>query len=113
MTIKEVSEKHDISACTLRFYEKIGLIPYAQRTKEGHRYYSEEESEWILFAVSLKNIGISTDILVEHTGLFQLEKGSKEIKRQILKEQDKLLQQKIEEIEKMSLNLKEKISSLK
>ncbi|WP_294662090.1 MerR family DNA-binding transcriptional regulator [uncultured Fusobacterium sp.] len=113
MTIKEVSERNDISACTLRFYEKIGLIPYAQRTKEGHRNYSEEECEWILLAVSLKNIGISTDILVEHTGLFQLEKGSREIKRQILEEQDKLLQEKIAEIKKMSLNLKEKISSLK
>ena len=37
MTIAEVSEKYQISADTLRYYEKEGLIPYISRTEGGVR----------------------------------------------------------------------------
>lgn len=42
MTITEVSKKYDISQDTLRYYERIGLIPAVKRTKGGMRDYSEE-----------------------------------------------------------------------
>ena len=37
MTIAEVSRKYDISADTLRYYERIGLIPTVHRTAGGIR----------------------------------------------------------------------------
>lgn len=39
MTISEVSKKYDITADTLRYYERIGLIPPVPRTKSGLRVY--------------------------------------------------------------------------
>lgn len=39
MTIAEVSRKYDISADTLRYYERIGLIPPVPRTRGGLRDY--------------------------------------------------------------------------
>ena len=42
MTIKEVSEKYDISPDTLRYYERIGLIPKVPRNKSGIRDYDKE-----------------------------------------------------------------------
>ena len=39
MTIKEVSEKYDISQDTLRYYERIGMIPPVTRTSSGIRDY--------------------------------------------------------------------------
>lgn len=39
LTIKEVSETYDISADTLRYYERIGMIPEVTRTAGGIRDY--------------------------------------------------------------------------
>ena len=41
MTIKEVSEKYDISSDTLRYYERIGMIPEVTRTASGIRDYQK------------------------------------------------------------------------
>ena len=43
MTISEVSKKYDISSDTLRYYERIGLIPYLTRNKSGIRDLNEED----------------------------------------------------------------------
>ena len=37
MTIKEVSQKYNISSDTLRYYERVGMIPPVTRTAEGIR----------------------------------------------------------------------------
>ena len=47
MTIKEVSEKFDITADTLRYYERVGLIPPVARNASGNRDY-QESTAWIL-----------------------------------------------------------------
>ena len=39
MTIKEVAEKYDISADTLRYYERVGMIPKVPRRPNGIRDY--------------------------------------------------------------------------
>jgi len=41
MTIAQVSKKFDISQDTLRYYERIGLIPTVNRTASGNRDYNE------------------------------------------------------------------------
>lgn len=46
MTIKEVSETYDISADTLRYYERIGMIPEVTRTAGGIRDYQESDLGW-------------------------------------------------------------------
>lgn len=49
MTIKEVSEKYDISQDTLRYYERIGMIPPVTRTSSGIRDYQESVGLSTLF----------------------------------------------------------------
>jgi len=46
MTINEVSKKFDLSQDTLRYYERIGLIPSVNRNKGGIRDYTEEDCRW-------------------------------------------------------------------
>ena len=46
MTIAEVSRRYDISADTLRYYERIGLIPPVHRTAGGIRDYTEDDCRW-------------------------------------------------------------------
>ncbi|MDE5754391.1 MAG: MerR family DNA-binding transcriptional regulator, partial [Oscillospiraceae bacterium] len=47
MTIKEVSEKFDISQDTLRYYERVGMIPRVTRTASGIRDYQKEDLSWV------------------------------------------------------------------
>lgn len=49
MTISEVSKKYGLTQDTLRYYERIGLIPYINRTSSGIRDYTEEACKWIEF----------------------------------------------------------------
>lgn len=49
MTIAEVSKKFDISADTLRYYERIGLLPPVRRTSGGIRDYTQEDCNWVEF----------------------------------------------------------------
>lgn len=56
MTIKEVSEKYNIPADTLRYYEKVGVIPPVPRTAGGIRNYTDADMEQ-LKALSLKDYG--------------------------------------------------------
>ncbi len=59
MTIKEVSEKYDISPDTLRYYERIGLIPKVPRNKSGIRDYDEESCGWIELMKCMRKAGSS------------------------------------------------------
>lgn len=59
MTIREVSEKYGISQDTLRYYERIGMIPEVTRTSSGIRNYQPEDLGWVeLAGISFDFIGI-------------------------------------------------------
>ena len=57
MTITEVSEKFDLSPDTLRYYERIGLIPPVPRTSGGLRDYREGDLRWVEFIKCMRNAG--------------------------------------------------------
>jgi len=54
MTISEVAKKYDMTPEGLRYYERIGLLPAVGRNKNGIRYYSEEDCNWIEFIKCMK-----------------------------------------------------------
>ena len=58
-SIKQVSEKTNLKAYVLRYYEKEGLLPLVNRTRSGIRRYSEEDLEWLSLICCLKNTGMS------------------------------------------------------
>lgn len=58
MTIKEVSEKYDISADTIRYYERIGLLPPIPRKSNGIRDFDEVSCNWIEFVKCMRSAGI-------------------------------------------------------
>ena len=46
-SIQDVSKKTGLSAHTLRYYEKEGLLPHVNRTPGGFRQYTDEDMEAI------------------------------------------------------------------
>ena len=99
MTIAEVSRKMDISADTLRYYERIGLIPPEKRSKSGIRDYSEKDLGWISFAKCMRSAGISIEALIEYVALFQQGDDTITTRKQILIDQRDELEKKIKEMQ--------------
>ena len=54
MKINEVSKMYDITADTLRYYERIGLIPTVNRNESGIRDYTETDCNWVNFAKCMR-----------------------------------------------------------
>ena len=71
MTIKEVSEKFGISQDTLRYYERVGMIPHVTRTAGGIRNYQESDLGWVEMALCMRSAGLPIEAMIEYVRLFQ------------------------------------------
>lgn len=71
MTVKEVCEKYQITADTLRYYERVGAIPPVTRTSGGIRDYTQQDILWVKNAICMRNAGLSLEMLAEYVRLFQ------------------------------------------
>lgn len=95
MTIKEVSEKYGISDDTLRYYEKIGMIPPVTRTAGGIRNYTDKDQSWIELVLCMRNAGLPIEAIIEYVRLYQLGDSTFGERLQLLKEQrEALIEQK-------------------
>ena len=70
MTIAQASQKYGITADTLRYYERIGLLPPVRRVN-GIRDYSEVDCGWIEFIRCMRDAGVQVEALIEYVALFQ------------------------------------------
>ncbi|TSB47424.1 MerR family transcriptional regulator [Alkalicoccobacillus porphyridii] len=71
MNIKAVSEKTGVSADTIRYYERIGLIPTVKRNINGVRVFDDEDIRWIEFSRHMRDAGLSIEALIEYISLFK------------------------------------------
>lgn len=67
MTIQEVAAQTGISAYTIRFYEKSGVLPHIERRPSGIRQFSEADVAFLKFLVQLKQTGMSLEDIMEFT----------------------------------------------
>ncbi len=110
MTITEVSKIYNLTPDTLRYYERIGLLPSVNRSKGGIRNYTDEDCRWVEFAKCMREAGLPVEILIDYVSLFQ--KGDETIpaRKEILLDQREILSGKIEELKKTLEKLDYKIS---
>lgn len=95
MTIKEVSEKYDISQDTLRYYERIGMIPPVTRSESGIRNYTEKDLGWVELAKCMRSAGLPVEAMIEYVRLTQEGDITIPARLKLLKEQrGSLLEQK-------------------
>ena len=101
MKISEVSEQFGISSDTLRYYERIGLIPPVNRTESGIRDYDDGDLKRVEFIECMRSAGLPIEVLIEYVGLVAEGDETAETRRQILVAQRELLIDKIEELQKV------------
>src|SRR5262245_44449077 len=100
MKIAEVSEQFGLSADTLRYYERVGLIPPVHRNEGGIRDYNELDLRRVDFIKCMRGAGLPVEVLIEYMELVQQGDKTIEARKEILMEQRDLLATKMEEMQK-------------
>jgi len=95
MVISEVSEKYGMTQDTLRYYERVGLLPPVPRKPNGIRDYDDYSCGWIEFIHCMRNAGVPVEVLVEYVQLYQQGSKTKEARKALLREELKRLDDRI------------------
>ncbi|PNQ83046.1 MerR family transcriptional regulator [Paenibacillus sp. F4] len=111
MLIAEVSKKFELSQDTLRYYERIGLIPRVNRNKSGIRDYTEEDCRWVEYIKCMRGVGLPIEILIEYVRLFQQGDETINARKELLMEQRKQLIAKMKDMENVLERMDYKITS--
>ena len=100
MNIKKAAEIFNLSVDTLRYYERVGVIPPIHRNMSGYRDYTTNDLNWIYLAKSLRNAGLSVESLIEFAHLAQVRETEnvEEAQKQILVDQLGELDKKLSEM---------------
>jgi DNA-binding transcriptional MerR regulator len=100
MKIAEVSEQYGVSTDTLRYYERVGLIPPVNRNESGIRDYNELDLRRVDFIKCMRSAGLPIDVLIEYVGLVQQGDQTIEARKEILKDQREQLVARMKEMQK-------------
>ena len=100
MKIAEVSEQYGLSADTLRYYERVGLIPPVHRNESGIRDYDELDLKRVDFIKCMRSAGLPIEVLIEYVALVQKGDKTIEARKEILIEQREILVSKMKEMQK-------------
>jgi DNA-binding transcriptional MerR regulator len=111
MTITEVGKMFGLSVDTLRYYERIGLIPKVNRTSGGVRNYTEEDRNWVEFIKRMRGAGVQIEALVEYVALCQQGDSTAEARKQILIEQRDLIVARMVDMQKTLERMNYKIEN--
>ena len=95
MTIAEVGNKYVLTPDTLRYYERIGLIPGVARTPGGNRDYGETDCRWIEFIKCMRGAGLPVEVLIEYVSMFQQGDTTHDARKALLIEQRRVLAERI------------------
>jgi DNA-binding transcriptional MerR regulator len=110
MKISEVSEKYALPPDTLRYYERIGLLPPVNRNKSGHRDYLELDLRRVAFIKCMRSAGIPIEALIAYIELVQQGDRTIDARKTILIEQRERLATQMKEIQETLELLDYKIS---
>ena len=110
MTIKEVSQKYNISQDTLRYYARVGMIPKVTRTASGIRDYQESDLSWVELVICMRSAGLPVEALIEYVELYQQGDQTFSARLELLQEQRRNLEEQQKQLQAAISKLDYKIS---
>lgn len=99
MNIKSASDLLGISADTIRYYERVGLVPPITRTATGIRDFQDQDIEALEFIKCFRSTGVSVDSLVDYMSLYQKGDETREERFGILEEEKKKLEERLSQLQ--------------
>jgi|SRR6266496_106568 len=99
LTVKEASEFTGLTAHTLRYYERIGLIQPVARNAGGHRRYAQTDLEHLMFLHCLRDSGMSIQGMQQYANLVSQGRVTMDARRELLESHKHEVQARIRELE--------------
>lgn len=112
-SIQEAAQKLGLTPSTLRYYDKIGLLPNLRRSASGIRIFSEQDIQWLGLICCLKNSGMPLEEIRHFMELCLQGEESCEQRRQMLQKHRESILSQIQSLEKSLATVDYKIQHYK
>ena len=109
LTVKEASEFTGLTAHTLRYYERIGLIQPVARNAGGHRRYAQTNLEHLMFLHCLRDSGMPIQGMQQYANLVSQGRVTLDARRELLEAHKRDVQARIRELEEKLAIIEAKI----
>jgi DNA-binding transcriptional MerR regulator len=110
MKIGQVAKRSGLTAHTIRYYERIGLLPYADRGQSGQRDYDALILTWIEFLGRLKATGMPIREMLHYAGLREAGSVTEAERRELLEQHRERVRAQLAELSDSLLVLDAKIA---
>jgi len=100
MTVAEAANETGVSAHTLRYYERAGLLPPVERNGSGHRRFTVEDVEWVVMITRLRSTGMPIRLIREYAELVWAGEGNERERLAILEAHGEQVVERLAEIER-------------
>ncbi len=98
-TVGEMAKLLGVTASTLRYYDKEGLLPFVERSSGGIRMFRESDIEWLRVIGCMKKAGMSIKDIRQYIELALKGDDTIELRLMMFQHQKQVLQQKLEEMQ--------------
>jgi len=109
MNIKKFSALTNVSAYTLRYYEKIGVLRHVARNTSGHRFFTDKDIDWIGFVKRLKEMGMPLENIKQYADLREQGDSTSKLRKNLLEDHVVMVEAKIKQeslhLEKMKAKI--------
>jgi DNA-binding transcriptional MerR regulator len=98
LTVQQSAQKTGLSVHTIRYYERVGLIPSVRRAGNGHRRYTEDDIGWIEFVKCLRSTGMPISEVQRYVKLMMRGDGTYADRMALLDGHRKRIKGKMQEL---------------
>lgn len=112
-TIQDMAERCGMTAHTLRYYERVGLIQPVGRARNGHRRYSEADEAWLHFLHCMRATNMPIREMQRYAELRELGDATSLERRKILEDHRTAIATQIVELQQAHALLTHKIANYK
>ena len=110
-TIRTMAERCGMTAHTLRYYERVGLIQPVGRARNGHRRYSEADAAWLHFLHCMRATSMPIREMQRYAAMRERGEATLEQRRQLLEDHQAAIAAKITALERAHALLTHKIEN--
>jgi DNA-binding transcriptional MerR regulator len=110
MKIGELAKRSGLTGHTIRYYERIGLLPRARRDRSGQRDYDDAILAWIEFLGRLKTTGMPIREMLVYARLRSEGASTTDERRALLERHRVGVRRRLSELQASLLVLDEKIA---
>jgi DNA-binding transcriptional MerR regulator len=100
LTVAEAAREAGVSAHTLRYYERAGLLAPIERNGSGHRRFSAEDVEWVVMCTKLRATGMPIRRIREYAELVRAGEGNEAERLALLEAHREQVVEQLAEIER-------------